>query len=93
VGGGGLKGGNPATIADGGAKLRTAASGVEQRSAGAKHAGSQGSAAAGDARLAGAISRFAAAAGGMTDGLGEQLSAAALLATNASKDLSTAGGH
>jgi hypothetical protein len=93
MGGGGPVGGNPARIDDGGTKLRTASRGVGQRSTGVNQAGTQGSGAAGDANLAGALSRFAAAAGGMTDGLTKQLDAAALLATNASKDLSTAGGH
>lgn len=93
MGGGGAKGGNPATIADGGAQLKTSATSVSGRSKGAQQAGSTGSSAAGDASIGAAITRFAAAAGAMTDGLAEQLQAAALLATNASKDLSTAGGH
>lgn len=91
--GGGPVGGNPSTIGDGGAGLTAAAPGLGERATGFTQAGSKGSAAVGDPSLAAALSRFAAAYSQICDDLETQLRAAGKLASNASADLATAGGH
>jgi hypothetical protein len=91
--GGGPVGGNPATIQDGGAGLRAAAKDVGSRAAGFSAAGGTGSGGVGNGELAAALSRFAAAYSEVCADLDTQLGGAALLATNASADLRTAGGH
>lgn len=92
MGGSGAVGGKPASIHDGGSTLASVARGMADRANGFAQAGRSGSAAAGQAELAEAISRFAAAYAEVARGLDAQLGTAGELATNAAADLATAGG-
>ncbi len=89
--GGGVSGGDTATIRDGGAGLQKASSSVSSRSGGLDQAGSK-SAGVGSDALAAALGRFSAATSQFAADLGTQLQAAGTLATTASADLDAATG-
>ncbi|MCW2759334.1 MAG: hypothetical protein JWO46_3080 [Nocardioidaceae bacterium] len=85
-------GGDPGTIADGGAGLKKVSTSVGNRSATLSGAGSKASGGAGNDALTAALNRFSAATSQFATDLGQQLETASTLATSASKDLSTATG-
>jgi hypothetical protein len=87
-----MVGGDPSVISASGAALRQAATAVGSTATGIAGAGARAESAAGDPRIAAALSRFVRVTGRQSTDLGLQLAAAGLLATNSATDLTTADG-
>lgn len=86
-------GGDPASMTGGALDLHRAATAVSATQSAISGNGGRIAGAVGDPALSAAVSRFAAAWSATLADTGTQLSVASQLASNAAKDLATAGGH